>query len=140
MNIQEPITRICFIDQNVSSLEIKFSVKEPVAAGAHFKLYLERQKHFIEDKKISIDNGGEVIKPINTETSRLNKSTLTWQVLSCTKNLQSFQATFTIELIQKDEVCKMNEPVVIHLDNIPPCQINNPSSFSGSVILIFSPK
>ena len=140
MNIKEPVTRICFVDPAINSLEIVFSVLEPVAVGVHFKLFLEGQKHFIEDKKISLDNGGEIIKQVNTDITRLNKSVLTWQVLTCTKNLLNFKGTFNIELKQGKEICKMNESLETVLDNIPPCQINNPASFNGSVVLIFTPK
>ena len=128
--------RYCILKPDKGPVQIKFSVSNEIMAGADFKIYDESKINTLDEWKMTVENNSYSLRTFKTNVKNLNKAILAFQILCCSLKNNIFQGTVELEIIQDNESCQMTLPAKWQRDNIPPCVLNNPDMFGGSITFI----
>ena len=139
MEIKDSKLRYCIINPESGRLTIKLWVSEYLLSGADFKVFAEN-KSLIEQFKLSADSDDYATYFIKEDIQGLNKAQMAWNILFCSNNPKISEGQIKIDVIQNQELCKMTIPAEWNMKDIPPCAVNNPISFTGSLIFIHKTK
>ncbi len=130
--MKKDVVRYCIINSKAGDIYVRFSVDEDIMAGVEFRLYHKETQEALTYWKMAAGNGDTVSKQIRIAPEKLNHLILTWQVICCSQNVDTYEGNISIEVIQDRNICKMTIPASWYIDNIPPCAIKRSVEFSES--------
>lgn len=128
--------RFCFIKPNDGPVTIRITVTDQIMAGGDFKLVKKDSKEVIDQFKIKLDYKQPFEKSFKSPLASMNFGGLVWQILCCSMNPAVKDGAIKIEFFQNKKPCSTNSSIVGRIDNIAPCQVKNPSSYSDSMIFV----
>ncbi len=134
--MKKEVTRYCIVNSAGNNIFVRFSVDEDLMAGAEFRLFHKETQEALTYWKMAAGNGQTVSKEIKIAPDKLNHLILTWQVICCSQNVNTYEGNISIEVIQDRKICKMTIPASWQIDNIPPCAIKRSVEFSESFSFI----
>lgn len=117
-------------------LIIVFKAGPGLVAGAEFKLYKKDSLNYLKTWKIGSQDGEENRIVIERDVKLLNKHALTWQVLCCAKDVDTYDGLINIDFYQGEKKLKPNIPTVRELENLPPCAIKRYSKFTEAILFV----
>ena len=134
--MKQSIERYCFIAPSDDPVKVKFNVDKMIVAGADFKLFNETGTKVIEHWKMTAEDKSFATKRLRTSVEELHLKKMSWHILCCSLSANVFSGVVGIEIIQEDKICSMTIPAEKTLSNIPPCKLNIPDSYNGSLTFI----
>ncbi len=132
----EQIPRLLPYDIDGKPIIIEFKAGSGLVAGAEFKLYKKDSLNYLKFWKIGSQDNEASRLVIERDSKLLNKHALTWQILCCTKNIETYNGIITIDFYQGDKKLKPNIPTLRELDNIPPCAVKRYIKFTEALLFI----
>jgi hypothetical protein len=137
MEVKDKKLRYCLFDLQSGLVNVRLMVSPTMVAGGDFRVFSERRLT-IEQFKLSASGKEFENIIIRTPLAELNKAQLAWNILYCSSDPKAIYGAIKIEVTQKGEKCKVTVPTEWQMTDVPPCALNIPVSFTGS--LIFVPK
>jgi hypothetical protein len=134
--MEKKATNFCFVKPEDGALSIKITVTDQLKAGGDFKIVKKDTKEVIDQWKVSLDYTLPFEKTLKVPLKELNFSAIVWQVLTCSQNMAVKDGAIKIEFSQMGKPCATTVQCVGRLDNIAPCKIKAPSSYTDSVMAV----
>lgn len=128
--------RICLFEKSEDHIVISVIADDFIVAGADFKLFDPESKDVIENWKLTVDYGKASNYSIKTPVSDLNKLSLAWNILCCSRDPKQFEGKVMIKILQKGKAIKLSIPANYKLSNIPPCALNSAEEFKGNLLFV----
>lgn len=129
--------RYCIVEEDQGqTVTVRMHAAKQIAVGTEFKLYSDKDFNTIETWRMTAEDNGYVQRSLRSTLSKIHTMKMSWGGLVCSYDRDIFDGLVTIEVFQHNHLCKMTEPVEQYISNIPPCKINNPVSFEGSLIFV----
>ena len=132
----DKINRFLPFDLEGEPLIIVFKAGPGLVAGAEFKLYKKDSLNYLRTWKIGSQDGEETRIVIERDVKLLNKHAITWQVLVCSKDVETYKGFITIDFYQGEKKLKPNVPTTREFDNLPPCAIKRYSKFTEALLFV----
>lgn len=107
-----------------------------LVAGAEFKLYKKDSLNYLKTWKIGSQDGEESRLVIERDTKLINKHALTWQVLVCSKDVETYKGIITIDFYQGEKKLKPNISTIREMSNLPPCAIKRYDKFTEALLFV----
>lgn len=126
----------CILEDNDLAVTLEITVEPNIVAGGDFKLINSQNNEILKNWKITVDYENPSKVRVHSSPKELNKVIMNWEILCCSMNPDIFESTIKFHLKQGGKYCKLTDKLEFTRLNIPPCKVNEPDSFQGSIIFI----
>lgn len=129
------VDRICLIDPKNNGLKLVVSFSENIMAALEIK-FLKSDKSEYKTIKTSIAPNSKFLREITIEPMLLHKGYMVWNVVLCSSEIKTENATFDLTLQQNLQNLRPNIPTSRNLSSIPPCRFNKTIDFTDSLMFM----
>ncbi len=126
----------CFAEVANGDIILRVKSDPNLSAGGDFRIFPPESNEAIENWKMVIDEKSKKMKRFLIDTRKLHNHKLAWKILCCARNPVISKGKLEIEFMQNGRVIKVNQPIVLEIDNIPPCAIKKAQEVSGFVTIV----